>query len=80
MAKRLGRKKVKRGSEPMWENKEFPDLFVLSIPDHGGRDLAVGTKNSILDQLEDDIAAWEARFANGHDTEEEGAETDDAVE
>src|SRR5262245_10410261 len=36
LAKKLGRKSVKRGKEPMWESTEFPQLFVLAIPDHGG--------------------------------------------
>ena len=43
----------------MWLSEEFPDLYVLSIPDHGGKDLSIGTRNSILNQLEDDILAWE---------------------
>lgn len=42
----------------MWESQVFQDLFVLSIPHHGGRDLPIGTKMSILDQLEDDIQRW----------------------
>jgi hypothetical protein len=53
LAGRLGRKLVKRGKEPMWENAEFGELFVLSIPRHGGRDLSPGVQRSILDQLED---------------------------
>lgn len=67
-AGKLGRKKVKRGKEPMWESAEFGELFVLSIPHHGGSgDLPHGTKMSILDQLEDDVLAWEERL----DAEEE---------
>jgi hypothetical protein len=74
LAGRLGRKPVKRGKEPMWESDEFRELPPLSIPDHGGRDLAIGTKNSILIQLEDDILAWEERLG------EEDDEADDAAD
>ncbi len=59
IAKKLGRELVKRGKEPMWENKEFDELRSLAIPHHGGKDLPPGTRNSILNQLEDDILAWE---------------------
>lgn len=62
VARRLGRRPVKRGKEPMWQSDEFDHLYPLSIPHHGGRDLAIGTKNSILDQLEDDVLAWEERL------------------
>lgn len=79
LAKRLGRKKVKRGSEPMWESVEFDDLFVLSIPHHGGRDLAPGTQRSILDQLEEDVLAWEVRLSDEEDEEDESrGENNDA--
>jgi hypothetical protein len=47
---------------------EFPDLWPLSIPDHGSRDLSRGTKNSILTQLEEDLLAWDEKI-----TSEEGA-------
>lgn len=66
LAGQLGRQSVKRGKEPMWESAEF-NLFPLSIPRHGGRDLPVGTKNSILDQLEDDILAWEEELSEEDD-------------
>ena len=58
-ARQLGRRKVKRGKEPNWESDAFPNLRPLSIPDHGGKDLSIGTKNSILNQLEDDLICWE---------------------
>jgi hypothetical protein len=59
-AKKLGRVHGSpRGKEPTWINERFPGLRPLSIPRHGGKDLAVGTKNSILNQLEDDLNAWE---------------------
>jgi len=71
----LGRKKVNRGKEPMYENDAFPHLRPLSIPNHKGRDLPLGTKNSILTQLEDDQAAWEEALfrqerGNGSDNTE----------
>ena len=69
LARKLGRRRVKRGGEPMWESAEFPELFVLAIPHHGGRDLAIGTQKSILDQLEEDVLAWEVRL-NEHNDEE----------
>jgi hypothetical protein len=62
LAKALGRTLVNRGKEPTWESHEFDELYPLSIPDHGGKDLAIGTKNSILDQLEDDVCAWEIKI------------------
>jgi hypothetical protein len=70
LAGRLGRKLVKRGKEPMWENTEFGELFVLSIPRHGGRDLSQGVQKSILDQLEDDVLAWEERLGDDEDDKE----------
>jgi hypothetical protein len=69
-AKALGRKKVKRGKEPIWESQEL-DVFPLAIPHHGGKDLATGTKNSVLDQLEDDVLAWEQKL---DDEDDEGGE------
>jgi hypothetical protein len=64
LAFKLGRKKRegKRSKEPTWLSTEFDNLPPLSIPHHGGRDLPIGTKNSILSQLEDDIAEWEQRL------------------
>jgi HicA toxin of bacterial toxin-antitoxin, len=59
LAARLGRKKVVRGKHPMYESGAFPHLRPLSIPNHKGRDMPPGTKNSILNQLEDDLDAWD---------------------
>ena len=70
LAGRLGRRLVKRGKHPMWESEMFNDLFALSIPHHGGKDLPTGTKNRILDQLGDDILAWEETLPRGEDDEE----------
>lgn len=63
LAKALGRKMAKRGKEPTFVSKSFPNLRPLSIPNHKGRDLATGTKNSILNQLDDDFLAWDERLA-----------------
>ena len=52
LARKLGRKPVKRGKEPMWENTNF-GLYPLAIPHHWGRDLSIGVKNSILDHFRD---------------------------
>ena len=52
----------------MWMSSEF-DLPPLSIPHHGGKDFATATRNSILNQLEDDILAWEERLKERHDGE-----------
>jgi hypothetical protein len=77
LARRLGRKPVKRGKEPMWESEAFGELFVLAIPDHGGRDLPRGTRNSILDQLEEDIIAWEARLGEEDDGADDAADEEE---
>lgn len=59
LAKRLGRTlNTNRGKHPIWESA-FGHLYPLPIPDHGGKDIPTGTKNRILDQLEEDIAAWD---------------------
>ena len=70
-AKSVGRKKVRRGKEPTWESTEF-NLFPVAIPHHGGKDLTVGTKNNVLDQLEDDLLAWEERLDSEQDENEPG--------
>ena len=71
LAGRLGRKLVKRGKEPMWENTKFDQLYALSIPHHGGRDLSLGTQRSILDQLEDDVLAWEEWLGDDEEAQNE---------
>lgn len=68
VAGQLGRKSVKRGKEPMHESDPFPHLRPLSIPNHKGRDMAKGTRDSILNQLEEDADAWEERI----DRQEQG--------
>jgi hypothetical protein len=64
LAVQLGRKKVNRGKEPTFESEAFPHLRPLSIPNHKGRDIPRGTKNSILNQLEDDLDAWDEALAS----------------
>lgn len=62
LAAALGREQFgRRGKEPTWINRAIPELRPLTIPDHGGRDLKTKTKKSILDQLEEDLDAWEER-------------------
>ncbi len=66
-AQRVGRSKENRGKHPMYGSEAFPHLRPLSIPNHKGRDLPLGTKNSILNQLEEDLDAWDAALSRqGH--------------
>ena len=58
LAKALGRKRVQRGKEQTWNSELFPQSHSVTIPSHSG-DLNRFTKDSILDQLEEDIARWE---------------------
>lgn len=73
VAERLGRKKENRGKEPTWMSAQFK-LPALTIPNHKGRDLATGTRNSILNQLEDDLLAWEEWLEENDDGSEEDEE------
>lgn len=60
LAKSLGRRlEGKTGKEPNWVS-HFSHLRAISIPHHGGADLATGTKHIILDALEEDCVEWEA--------------------
>jgi hypothetical protein len=61
LARMVGRRPDRRGKEPTWVHDELP-VYPLSIPHHGGRDLAPGTRNSILNVLEGDVIAWEERL------------------
>jgi hypothetical protein len=58
LAKRFGKVRHKRGSEPNWVDEEHPNLRPLSIPHHG-KELNRFTAQSILDQLESDLDALE---------------------
>jgi hypothetical protein len=63
LAKALGRKRVKRGSEPTWVSESFPNLRPLGIPHHS-KEIKRFTAGNILDQLEaQDVVAWERRLA-----------------
>ena len=73
LAGSLGRKLENRGKHPMWVSTVFDELDALSIPRHGGKDIPPGTKKSILNQLEDDLLAWEERLGK----KENGSESDD---
>ncbi len=65
LARQLGRERnPDRGKEPTYVSREFPDLRPLSIPNHKGKDIPKGTKNSILNQMEDDVLAWEERLGS----------------
>ncbi len=64
LASRLERKlNTTRGKHPNWVS-HFDHLYPVSIPDHGGRDIPPGTKNQILNALEDDILAWDEGLPN----------------
>ena len=57
LAKRLGRRKVKRGSEPNYASPDIPKLGPpLSIPHHA--ELKIGTSLSILTTLQSDVDVW----------------------
>jgi hypothetical protein len=58
LARALGRRRVQRGKEPTWDSVVFPESRSVTIPSHSG-DLNRFTKDSILDQLEEDIERWE---------------------
>ena len=62
IAKQLGRTMDgRRGKEPLWVNPEL-GVYPLAIPHHGGKDLPPGTRNNILNMLEEDLMAWEDRL------------------
>jgi hypothetical protein len=62
LAKSLGRSLFNRGKEPTWVSDVFPNVNPLSIPNHGAKDFRPGTQKSMLNQLEEDIAAWELKL------------------
>lgn len=78
IAKALGRTKARRGKEPNWINLHFPLHPPVSIPHHGGRDIPPGTRRSILDQLNDDLLAWESELENEDKESEDEADDDEA--
>ena len=46
------------------------EVYPVSIPHHGNKDLALGTQRSVLDALEEDVLVWEERLSNESDDEE----------
>jgi hypothetical protein len=70
LARRLGRRRAKRGKEPTWINKELPERRPLSIPNHPG-DLSRFTAGAILDQLEADLDRFEELFDSSQRLDEE---------
>lgn len=58
IAIQLGRQPAKRGKHPTFIHPIFRELRPLSIPAHAGKDLPPGTKNNILNQLDDDVLRW----------------------
>ena len=58
LARRLGRRRYKRGKEPTYINEDLPHRRPLSIPSHAGT-LNRYTAGNILDQLELDVLSWE---------------------
>ncbi len=54
IAKKLGRRRAKAGSEPTYISDDLPGR--LTIPSH--RTLKLGTARSILDFLETDVFNW----------------------
>jgi hypothetical protein len=75
LAKRLGRRRKKRGKEPTWESEVFANLYPLTIPHHGGKDLASATKKNILAQLEQDVLAWEMHLDDEVEDENESGDS-----
>lgn len=60
IAHKLGRIRDNRGKEPTYVRTRDPALSPpLSIPDHGARDLKIGTAKCIIDVLLDDVSDWE---------------------
>ena len=60
IAQRVGRIRDNRGKEPTYVRAVNPALSPpLSIPDHGARDLKIGTAKNIIDMLLDDVSEWE---------------------
>lgn len=77
LARRLGRKEVKRGKEPVWENQDLEEVYPLAIPHHGNKDIPPGTRNNILNSLEDDVLGWEEKLSDEDEDEGNGEEEDD---
>jgi hypothetical protein len=64
-ARQVGRVQDRRGKEPTWVRSNDPQLSPpLSIPHHS-KDMAPGTVRSIIDQLLDDLDAWDTYLLDG---------------
>ena len=67
LAARLGREKGELRQGADLGERRVSELRPLSIPDHGGgRDLSPRVRKSVLNELENDIDAWDQKL-----TEEE---------
>jgi len=66
LARRLGRRRAKRGKEPTWISDALPDRRPVSIPSHPG-DVNRFTARSILDQLEGDLDLYEELLQSQED-------------
>jgi hypothetical protein len=58
IALQVGRKRVKRGTEPNYEKRDPPPLVPLSIPNHKPT-LRQGTARSVINTLINDVDVWE---------------------
>jgi hypothetical protein len=65
----LERRRVKRGKEPTYESVAFPNVNMITIPDHGGKNIKRGTSHSILNQCEEDV--WRFKEAFNRETRKE---------
>lgn len=64
LAKAVGRRRHKRGSEPTWVSEVLPDSYPLTIPHHS-KDLNRFTARNILDHLEGDLDILEKLLDHG---------------
>jgi hypothetical protein len=70
LAKRLGRRRAKRGGEPTWVSDSLPGRPPVSVPAHPG-DLNRYTARSILDQLERDLDELELAAEDAEEDDDE---------
>jgi hypothetical protein len=75
VAKALGRRRdTSRGKEPTYVKAGW---FPLSIPDHAGKTIAIGTATNILNQLEADADAVEQELPDDGASNNEESESDE---
>ena len=65
LAQALGRRRVDRGSEPTYVSDPFPTLRPATIPSHS-KPLKKYTALSVLNQLEEDVSAWDEALLRAH--------------